>query len=126
MGYGQRIRRQENIESKDAIERLVPGSNTTGKHSAQRQGDSKTIGIQLNQASRDDAAQRVTPGKCANRMTTGRGEIIQQCDLIMECLLECPAVLAVRGPGKRIALLQKRSSSQGITGIRCRVVEGIG
>src|SRR5258708_7904909 len=121
MDYRQRIRRQKNIESKGAIERLVPGSNTTGKHSAHRQGASKTIGIQLNQASRDDAAQRVTPGNCAGRMTTGRNEIIKQCDLILECLLDCPAVLAIRRPGKRIALIQERSSSQSITGIGRRV-----
>src|SRR5437879_352416 len=123
MDDGQRIPRQEDIEGKGTIERLVPGSDATGKHSAHRQGASKTIGIQLNQASRDDAAQRVTPGNCAGRLTTFCVEEIKQCDLILECLLECPAVLAIRRPGKRIALIQERSSSQSITGIRCRVVE---
>src|SRR5712691_7882718 len=56
MDDGQRVPCQEHIECKGAIERLVPGSDTTGNNSAHRQCSGKTIGEQLNQASRDDSA----------------------------------------------------------------------
>ncbi len=118
---GQFIPRQQEIECKGTIERLVPGPDATGKHSAHRQGAGKTLGEQLNQASRDDSAQRVTPGYRASRLTTVCVEVIQQGNLIVECLFERPASLAVRRASQRIALLQERSASQRVTDILGRV-----
>src|SRR5258707_8862369 len=110
MDDGQLIPRQEDVECKGTIERLVPGADTTGKHSAHGQGAGKTIGVQLNQARGDDSAQRMAPGDRAGGLTTFRVEVIKQCDLIVECLLESPAVLTVRRPRKRIAMLQEGSA----------------
>src|ERR1700694_2617685 len=103
MHNGQGIPGQEDIERKGTIERLSPRPNSTGNHAAHRQGTDKTIRIELNQSSGDDATERVAPGKRAGGMTAGRIEEIQQCDLIVEGLLNCPAILTIGRASKRIA-----------------------
>src|SRR5258707_10983283 len=129
------VPRQQDLEGKGAIERLVPGPDATGKRSAHWQGTGKTIGEQLNQPSRDDTALRVAPGDRTSRGAAGRIEEIKQGDLIVEGLLNGPAVLAVRRASQRVALLQECSLSQSITNrrhggndsnIRCRVEERLG
>src|SRR5690242_6320833 len=50
-------------------------------------------------------------------MSAGCVEEIQQGDLIVECLLQRPTVLAVRRACQRIARLQHRRLGQRITGI---------
>ncbi len=79
------------------------------------------MGVQLHQASGDDAAQRVAPGNRAQGLTAGRVEEIKQGNLILECLLQRPAGRTISRASQRIALVQERRSGQGITGILRRV-----
>src|SRR5258708_38010206 len=90
------VPRQEDLEGKGAIERLVPGPDATGKRSAHRQGTGKTIGEQLHQPGRDDTALRVAPGERTRRGAAGRIEESKHVDLIVECLPNGPADLALR------------------------------
>src|SRR6266852_5769014 len=61
-------------------------------------------------------------GDCTSRSAAGGIEEIQQGDLIVEGLLDCPAILAVRRASKRITLLQECLTQRTI-GVNCRVEE---
>src|SRR5690349_1282484 len=65
----------------------------------------------------------MTPSNCAGRVATGCVEEIQQGNLIMKCLLQCPTILAVGRAGQCIATLQESGPCKRITDIRCWIVK---